>query len=224
MIIARIEDSKVVDHFELNGTHFDNPNVTSTGVEARSSLSSSTTPSIYTRTIDITDQSIIADSWYAVCIQVNVVQKGEPHTCDHCTLLKARPDGGRQQFLDYAWEPKSIQNTSAELIYAAMDMPFASAVIRSKVWTEYANPRCHATPEHVVFESKDVIFPEHYLYVDVHDLVGKMGYSVQVDVELPWKDKPAGILPLPFTAYHYLHSDQKSTTLAKCEDYQYQGD
>lgn len=167
---------------------------------------------------------MIADSWYIVCIQVNVMKNGEPNTCDHCTLLKARTDTGRQQFLDFDWVQESTLNTSAELRYSAVDIPFPSAILRSKVWTKYAHPRCHDSAERVSYETKDIIFPEHLLYVDINNLVGKLSYGVQVDVEFLWKSNPAPILPTPFLMQDYLHAEFLGTLLAKCDDFTYQGD
>lgn len=224
-VIARIENAQVVDSFELNSTHFQNPNLTATsGSSGPRSLVSSTAPSSYTRIIDITDQSMIPDSWYAVCLDVNIVEKGKPHICNHCTLIKAREDNGRQQFLDFDWVPASFQNTSAEVRFAAVDFPFPWATIRSKVWTKYPHPRCQDQPEQAVYESKDFAYPEHFTFTTVKNLVGKLSYELQVDVDFPWKQEPEGVLPKPFMISDYLHSDSTSTTLAKCEDYNYKGD
>jgi hypothetical protein len=223
VIIARIEESQLQDHFELNQTHFDNKNVTESSSHPNRIGQLSVTSSSATRTIDITDQSIVADAWYAVCIQVNVVEKGQPSTCDRCTLLKARTDSGRQQFLDFDWVTTSYQNISAELRYSAVDLPFPSAVLKTKVWSKVTYPRCTDKPDEIVFEHKDVIYPEHFLYLDIKNLVGKLSYSVQVDVEFPWKTKDK-LLPQPFIAHEYLHSEQVSTLLGKCEDYKYDGE
>uniref|UniRef100_A0A915JC95 Uncharacterized protein n=1 Tax=Romanomermis culicivorax TaxID=13658 RepID=A0A915JC95_ROMCU len=166
--INRIEDGKVIERFELGKEEFGNKTIT-------------TFTTSYQKNIDITDRGLTPEEWYLICMDLSISYSKQPNNtvCQHCTLLRAATDDGRQVGISASLAPLYSTANSVRIKYQVDDIPFNMAMIVTQAYPflDGGFERCTMTNKTTSsIQSTDLISPSAVVFVDLDGLLDIYAY------------------------------------------------